>query len=256
MVILLDTSMNTGDPHNGANKARQTAINGLAIVGFVALVFGGIMLAIYGAKFVPETISRLSSAVYLSSDEETPTEPEAPIEEEPADEPIVSPNPPTAPEEPETAAPPSTGGPLIVQQPRYYYTYGTPRLYGLPDLRVSITEVGYLRTSSTSSFREDNEVPDGKRAAFKFVVRNVGTNASGQWRFRAELPTKDSDDDEFVSPYQEGLMPGASKTFTLGFDNPDPGNNRSIEIEVDENNRVAESNERNNTDSETIDVKN
>lgn len=243
--------MNPSDNANGASRARQTAINGLAIVGFISLVLGGVLLAVYGARLVPETIARLSSAVYLSTDEETPPV-ETPVEEEPVPEPEE----PTTPEPP-TTPPPSTGGPNIVAPPPTYYytyTYGQPRLYGLPDLTVTITEVGYLRTSSTSSFREDNEVPEGERAAFRFVVRNIGTNISGQWRFRAELPTEDSDDEEFHSPYQEGLMPGASKTFTLGFDNPDPGNNRRIEIEVDENNRVAESNERNNTDSETIDV--
>jgi hypothetical protein len=50
------------------NPARHAAINGLAIVGFIALLVAGIALAIYSARFLPKTASRIgAAAVSLSS---------------------------------------------------------------------------------------------------------------------------------------------------------------------------------------------
>ncbi|MBY0111081.1 hypothetical protein K2Y00_03735 [Patescibacteria group bacterium] len=256
-------------PHHDAHveetdtkqAAKRAAVNGLAVVGFLALVFLGIMLAIYGARFVPDTISRLTSAVYLSS--EPTNEPATTTGTRPATTtvtvfvPVPATTTPVATTTPTTPTtlPPSTGGPNIVQYPTYYYNYPrTPSNYGLPDLTVEIIEVGYLRTSSASSFREDDEVPEGERGAFRFTVRNIGTNVSGLWRFRAELPTQDNDDDVYTSAWQSSLVPGASKIFTIGFDDPDEGRNRVIEIEVDYNDAITESNERNNDDSARIDV--
>lgn len=249
-------------------KAKRAAVNGLAIVGFVALIFLGIMLAVYGARFVPETISRLTGAVYLS--EEPTQEPEVPAAPAPTATTTVTvfvpvpatttPSRPTTPTPatttPTTPTTPSTGGPNIVTYPTYrWVTYPTtPTYYGLSDLTVEIIEVGYLRTNSASSFRKDNEVPDGEAGAFRFIVRNKGTNISGLWRFRAELPTEDNDDDVYSSGWQPSLVPGASKTYTLGFDDPEVGNNRRIDIEVDYSHAVIESNESNNDDSATIDV--
>lgn len=239
--------------------ARRAAINGLAVVGFVALIFLGVMLAIYGARFVPDTISRLTGAVYLSSEPET----QAPAPTATTTVTVFVPVPatttpattPAATTTPAVVTPPSTGGPLIVRQPTYTYTYtNQPRLYGLPDLSVEIIEVGYLKTSSASSFRRAREVPDGERGAFRFTVRNGGTNATGLWRFRAELPTKNNDDDTYTSGWQTSLMPGASKTYTIGFDDPDEGDDRRMEITVDYNDSVNEINERNNDDSAKIDV--
>lgn len=239
-------------------RAKRAAINGLAVVGFVALVFLGVMLAIYGARFVPDTISRLTSAVYLSSEPEQTSGAPTATTTVTVFVPVPATTTPAAPEATTTPAapnPPSTGGPLIVRQPTYYYTYtSTPRLYGLPDLTVEIIEVGYLRTSSPSSFRRAREVPEGERGAFRFTVRNEGTNATGLWRFRAELPTKDNRDDTYTSGWQTSLMPGASKTYTIGFDDPDEGDDRRMSIDVDYNDTVDEINERNNDDTARIDV--
>jgi len=258
----MDTSHQAPEGHQAVQeKAKRAAVNGLAVVGFLGLIFLGIMLAIYGARFVPETISRLTSAVYLSSDPTNePTATSTSTRTATTTVTVFVPVPATStpsgtPAATTTPTTQSTGGPNIVRYPTTTYTYtNQPRLYGLPDLTVEILEVGYLRTNSASSFRRDNEVPDGEAGAFRFIVRNIGTNASGLWRFRAELPTQDNDDDVYTSGWQPSLMPGASKTYTIGFDDPDTGNNRPIEIEVDHNDNVNESNERNNDDKTTIDV--
>ncbi|MEK7515838.1 MAG: hypothetical protein AAB555_02845, partial [Patescibacteria group bacterium] len=171
--------------------SRQAAINGLAVVGFVALVAAGIWLAIYSTRFVPTVVNRIgSAAVYLGS------------VFTPADEPALSvvPNPTasttisfgnasstvstnttskvTAPAKPKPAA--TTPG---EKTDGTYQIGGTANvLSGLPDFSITIVAVGYLATTSADSFVATSTVPSGSRSAVKFTIKNVGTNVSGQWR--------------------------------------------------------------------------
>src|SRR3989344_3436924 len=47
-------------------QTRQAAINGLAVVGFIALVGAGIWFAVYSTRFVPTVVNNLgAAAVYL-----------------------------------------------------------------------------------------------------------------------------------------------------------------------------------------------
>lgn len=149
---------------------------------------------------------------------------------------------------PTTAVPPST----TVVRPTYTYPQA-PRLYGLSDLSVEITAVGYLRSSNVSSFREDDTVPEGERPAMKFTVKNRGTNVSGTWRLKVDLPTGD---EEYTFNSQPSLSPNASKNYTIYFDEAETGNNQVMRVEVDYRDDVNESNERNNTDQAVIDIDN
>ena len=239
---------------------RRAAINGLAVVGFIALVFIGITLAIYAARYVPETVSRLGSAnVYFSSlfggdegdnDLEVVPGDSVPL---PTDETATSTdssvatstegtvNPDTTPVTPRPGTPTTVTVPVTVPQ----------TLYGKADLTVRVTETGYLRSANTNSFVKDNEVPEGERPAIKFRVTNVGTNKSGTWNFEAKLPTTSSY--TYKSSNQQSLMPGQFIDFTLGFDRAKDGENR-ISLEIDSQDDVDESNERNNTTSVEIEV--
>jgi len=238
--------------------ARTVAVNTLAIVGFIALVFIGILLAIYAARFVPTAISRVgSAAVYLGS-VFTPSENEADLVVVPGESipfenaPVATSTPAattTTPAKPVTpTAGPSTsttypvGGTVAVPQ--------TP--YGKADLTVSVLSVGYLNSADTSTYRVASEVPDGKRGAIKFVVTNTGTNVTGSWKFKAELPTSPSY--TFTSPTQKSLNPGDKIEFVLGFDKTKDGNNREITIMVDSGKDVNESNENNNEVVKKIDI--
>lgn len=229
--------------------ARRAAINGLAVVGFVALLFIGITLAIYAARLLPNLESQLGAAnVYFASifggDEEdnglevVPGE-SVPFEDGRNDEDASA----TTTEPVATTTSPST--PAVTPTPRVVAVPvpGTHNLYGKADLSVRLVEVGYLRTSSVDSFVKASRVPDGERPAFRFRVTNIGTNESGRWQFEANLPTRPRY--TYKSRDQVSLMPGQFADFTLGYDRPRDGEN-NVTIEIDSGNDVNESNENNN----------
>jgi hypothetical protein len=237
-------------------------VNALAIVGFIVLLFIGMALAIYAARFIPAAVSNIgSAAVYLSS-QVFPSEDEGDL--------VVVDNTETVPfgddetvatSTPATTTSPTTGTGGTVTNPRP----GTPttvvvpvqvpastNYYGLPDLVVENVVTGYLNTSDTSSFRTSDEVPDGKRGAVKFTVINRGTNVSGRFEFEVKLPTTRGY--TYSSRSQQSLRPGERIEYVLGFDQTREGQNRTISIAVDQDDEIDESNERNNDRSVTIDI--
>jgi hypothetical protein len=228
---------NPGDGHG--TEVKNATLSGFAIVGFIALIAGGIFLAIYAASYVPSALSRLASAVILSSDPAQNTE--TPVEEKP--ETVQAPE---EEEKPAAETPATTGGPQVVTPPtttRVTPTVTTvvqsgPRLYGLPDLALTSLEGGYMRGST---FIEDDRVPKNRDAAVRFVVRNVGTNVASDWRIRVDVEGEDT-----ATGIGGLLYPGGSQAFTLRITDPKEGEEIGIDIEIDYNNRIAESNERNN----------
>lgn len=247
------------------NGARSAAVNGLAIVGFIVLVLGGMALAVYAARFVPTAISRIGgaavylSSVFVSNDAETNLE-VVPTETVPFDESNVTATttpvavtpaaPATPPAAPVTPAP-TAGTPTNTVYPIGGTVVQVP-LTGLSDLTVDITATGYLTSSDTKSFVKSDTVPDGKRGAVKFSIINAGTNASGAFTFDAELPTTSTY--TFHSGSQQSLNPGERIDYVLGFDRTRDGKNRTITVTVDPKERVTESNERNNSDSVTLTI--
>jgi hypothetical protein len=253
------------DSHgHDANTGRKAAVSGLAIVGFVALIVIGIATAIYAASFIPKALSRLGSAnVYLGAqDGATQTDgiiPVNPREEAPT---AVSYGTTTTTAPVSSAAPVSTYAPAAapkpVPAPVYYPTYtqptyqqvAVPQYYGRPDLVATILSVGYLRRDGdTNSYIADDTVPSGRQGAVRFSVANRGGEPTGTWNFSARLPS--DSDSNYRSGTQRSLNPGDSIIFTLGFDSSDHGRN-TIRVTADSNDRVSESNESNNEDTETI----
>lgn len=249
--------METG--HN-ESQTRKAAVGGLAVVGFIALILIGIATAIYAATYLPKAISKLGAAnVYLSSLVQPGSTDDGQLQAvnppstvyEPAPTattslPIYTPAQPTTPT-------PTTGGPSYTPAPTPTYTrvpvVVTPTYYGLADLITTITSVGYLRNNGdTNSFVAANSVPRGYQGAVRFVVANRGTNISDSWSFEARLPGTNG---TYRSATQRSLKPGDSIVFTMGFDSSESGS-ETIRIEADANDRVNESNESNNTDTETI----
>lgn len=263
--------METG---NTGSATKRAAINGLAVVGFVALIFAGITLAVYGARFVPAAVGNLgSAAVYFSSafsggnedaeleavESETviPFPEEGVVAGETEENVETSPEPTTPVETPEAFRPATTApSPVPTTPTTGTYVIGTlpaseaPEPYGLPDLTVTIIERGYLDTGSSASYIKADEVPDGKRGAIKFVVENEGTNVTGEWKFTAKVPTTPAY--TFTSPDQNSINPGSRVEFVLGFDRAKSGDSQKITITVDSSEKVEESNENNNEDSETL----
>ena len=235
------------DPHAPASgETKKAAVNGFAIVGFAGLLVLGIVLAVYAARYVPETLERLAGAVYLSPSEEPVDEtPETPAVVTPEEE--EEPATPSTPWQP-TPTTPTTGTPIYYRQVPV-----TVPMTGRPNLEVDVLAVGYLRTSSATSFREDNEVPDGERPAIRFRVTNTGTNQSGFYDIEVEYPAEGSRD-TYTIRVRESLMPKGTKDFTFGFDDPETGSNKRFTVTVDPDDDVDETSERDNDDSATIDI--
>lgn len=225
-----------------ADTAKKAPLNSLAIVGFGALLIAGIFLAIYAARYIPETLSRLSSAVILSTDpeqnDETPAATTTPTTPSRPNTPAT-----TTPSKPATPSNPTT--PVIGYYPPVV-TSTTPNLYGKADLALVNVEAGYFRGST---FVEDDQVPDGRDAAIKFTVRNIGTNAASNWRINVDV-----EGDENATGNGGYLLPNGYQNFTLRITDPKPNRSMEVEIDVDYNDRVDESNERNNDDSIELEI--
>ncbi|HUQ30464.1 MAG TPA: CARDB domain-containing protein [Candidatus Paceibacterota bacterium] len=254
----MNTNQNTPD------TGRAAATNGLAVVGFIALVLGGMWLAVYSARFVPAAVSKLGAAAVsltqifnpapasisviptatttISFGGETATS--TPATTTP---PVVTPTPKPTP------APTPAPGPSTTTTAPISGTPGTPAaLYGFPDFVTSITVVGYLTGTSGDSFVGGTTVPSGARPAVKFTVRNAGTNATGPWRFTAVIPTKSAY--TYTSDLQQNLNPGESIDYTLGFDEADRGSNKTITINADADHAIADTNFNNNSASASVTI--
>lgn len=242
-------------------NGRQATITALAVIGFVALLIVGIMLAIYSARFVPVAINRLGGAAVSLSSLFKPAE-DAKLEV------VVATSTLPFTESTTTVATATSTGLIAtnlagsttpatpstpVRGPQTTTTYpATPAvLFGQSDLTVTITQVGYLPTSDNSSFIATNNIPSGAKVAVKFTVVNKGTNATGAWSFVASIPASTS---IFTSPTQQSLRPSDRVEYILGFDRPRSGSNKNIEVTVDDTNVVSESNESNNSDSVSITI--
>ncbi|CAN5720054.1 hypothetical protein BH11PAT2_BH11PAT2_08450 [soil metagenome] len=249
------------------NPSRRAAINTLAVVGFIALIIIGIGLAIYSARYVPLAVSRIGTAAVSLSSVFRPAQTDPalqvvslasttlPIENNDAtttaSTTVTFPEATTTPVKTTTGGTPgTTGGTHTVVTTTTTTTRPAP--YGLADLTVLVTQVGYLNNGTTESFVPATSIPYGKTGAVKFTVKNPGTNVTGPWLFRADVPTSPSF--SFTSPVQQSLLPGDQIDYTLGFDRGLQGDNRVVTITVDSTNVVPESNEGNNVSSGAVTV--
>jgi len=244
-------------------SARQAAINGLAVIGFVVLVVMGIWLAIYSVRFVPTIMNGIgSAAVYLGSVFTPANEPTLSVVSNPTASTTISfgnTNSTTA-----TSTTPATSTPIkpksIVkttgEKTSGIYQIGgattTTSFSGLPDFVVNISAVGYLATTSTESFIASSTVPSGGRPAIKFTIKNIGTNVAGTWRFSASIPTQSSY--LYYSPFQQSLNPGDSIDYTLGFDQATAGSNKMISVSANFDHAITESNFNNNNASAQLTI--
>ncbi len=244
------------------SPARQAAVNGLAIVGFIVLIIIGMLLAVYAARFVPEIVSRAGTAaanLFPGSDDRdsdptlvvVPPTDTVPFENEgtvaTSTATTTAPFAPS-PTYPKPTAPVVAPAPIItrVQVP------ASTNYHGLPDLVIENVRTGYLSNADTDSFRASDEIPDGKRGAIRFTIANRGTNVSDRFEFDVKLPTTPSY--TYDSRAQKELRPGERIEYVLGFTKPRAGSNREIEIRIDTGRDVRESNESNNDRTVEVDI--
>lgn len=119
---------------------------------------------------------------------------------------------------------------------------------GRPDLSVSILAVGMI-DPTTGTLVERMPIDRQDIGAVRFIVRNVGTAASGSWRFSASLPVS-TDEDSYTSTAQASIGPGGNITYTLKFDNTVPGD--VFSVRVDPAGKLNEARTANNTASVTF----
>ena len=241
--------------------SRPAALHSLAAVGFVTLVSLGVWLAVYSTRFVPQAVGSIgSAAVYLGSvfkpaphasisvvpaasttipfDVATTTAPVAATAATTTDERAKAPaSAPSAGKETASASPLGVASPAV--------------LSGLPDLVTHIDAVGYLATSSADSFVASSTVPAGSRPAVRFTIKNIGSNATGSWRWSASIPT--SSDSIYQSAAQQSLNPGDYIEYTLGFDQANPGTSQMISVTANFDHAVTES--ATNNDSASVQIK-
>ena len=251
--------MNTDQP---MTPARQAAINGLAVVGFVALVATGIWLAIYSTRYVPTVVNRIgSAAVYLGSVFTPANEPTLSVVPNLTASTTISFG--NASSTVSTSTTPKVTVPVKSkpvattpgQKTGGTYLIGSTTaqtLSGQPDFVVNITAVGYLATTSAESFIASSTVPSGSRPAVKFTIKNIGTNVAGQWRFSASIPTPSAY--LYYSPFQQSLNPGDSIDYTLGFDQAIAGSNKMISVTANFDRAIGESNTNNNSASAQLTI--
>lgn len=214
--------------------SRQSAILGLAIVGFVTLVIGGMWLAVDSTRFVPDVAGRIGTAsVYLGSVLSLSPKPYLLVV------PTVS------------TIVPIADTPITDISPLLKAT-ATQLPTNLPDLAVNIIAVGYLATSSADSFVERSSVPVGKNPAIRFTIKNIGANKTGIWRFSASIPAQTSY--TYQSQPQQSLNPGDSIGYTLGFDEANKGANQIISITANFDSTISESKTDNNSASAAITI--
>ena len=242
--------------------ARRAAVNALAIVGFIVLILIGMALAIYAARFVPETLSRVGAGAVYLAEQVFPSDDETGLVVIPGDETVpfgdnadVATTTDPAAEEPGTATggsvTPRPGTPTTVTIPVAVPASAT--YSGLPDLVIENVQTGYLTGTSVSTFRASSRVPDGERGAVKFTIANRGTNVvTDSFEFEFRINTSPSIREDYR--VTRDLRPNERIEYTLWFDRVRDGRDRDITIEVDTGDDVRESNERNNERDATIDI--
>lgn len=117
-----------------------------------------------------------------------------------------------------------------------------------PDFQVRILEVGIMDIYN-NTFIKTNNIYSNNKVAVKFEVQNIGGTSTGYFDMRVDVPTEDEDSQLYrsLSP----IAPGGKTEFTIGFDNPDTGN-QTITVRIDPDNDIRENSESNNRASQSI----
>jgi hypothetical protein len=235
---------------------RKSTVHALAVVGFIAVVFGGMALATYSARFVPSAVNGIGAAAVSLVQIFVPAGNEVEVVQNttPLEDTISFPSP--------SSVATTTEEVTEVSTPSKTLTKGTettsstrvgggspvtaPQVGGVPDLVPSVLAVGLMTGTTTDSFvLATTTLKSTSRIGVKFVVQNKGTGVTGDWRFTIILPTDPIH--VYESTPQQSLLPGERIEYVLGYDRSKWGNDLQISLTVDPQKVVAESVEDNNS---------
>lgn len=124
------------------------------------------------------------------------------------------------------------------------YTAPSYNYYGRPDLAVQLIATGII-DPATKQFVQTSYAGQNDEVAIKLVVRNIGTNVSGPWTLRLNMPSRTTP--YYDSGYQTSIKPGDRIEFVASFDNAIAQGVNTAYITADPLNLIPESNESNNS---------
>ncbi len=232
------------------------AVNGLAVVGFIALAAAGVWLAIYSTRFVPTAVNRIgSAAVYLSSIFTSPKG--ASLSVVPPLSSLSATSTPTSTSTQTTSATQKptqknwTPGTPVAITNGATSTPIVPHYYGLPDLAVELEAVGYIGTDG--NIVATTTIPANTQIAVKFRVTNIGTNPSGTWSMNIAIPSAGTFASQTFNSLGS-LVPSQPSEYIARFDNIPAGANQAIVITIDPNHQLTESSTANNVVSTNVTV--
>jgi hypothetical protein len=248
-------------------QGTRAAVYGLAVVGFLALVFIGIMLAIYASRYVPEALTKLSFLGHGDSGLSVVPTTTLPFPGGAASSTPATTTP--AVTKPATTTPAKTGSSQAAAATIGYKTvitdYPTPgsvkipsnsaqNLSGLPNLTTTVIAVGYL--DKDQDFVADKTVDNDDELAVKFRVTNTGTNVSGVWNLQVLMPTKNNDEFEYDSDPQHSLNPGDYNDYIVSLNKNQArvDDEDRITITADPDDKIKETSERDNTQIASVSV--
>ena len=232
-------------------SSRPTAMNALSVVGFISLMTLGMWLAVYSTRFVPSVVGNIGAAAVYLGTVFTPS-PAASLTVVPTASTTIPFGQASSTISTSIAAAPPAAALKPAAPTAGKRTTSIVALDGLPDLFVTINKIGYLATSSASSFIASSTVPAGDRPAVTFTIKNIGAAATGAWRWSASIPTQTAY--VYTSDAQPSLAPGDSIDYTMGFDQAASGANQVISITANPDKAVTESDLKNDSASTTITV--
>jgi hypothetical protein len=239
----------------------SAAVGTLAIVGFLALILIGIVLAIYAARYIPIAFHSLTGSSYESQNSLTAVPSTTLAFNTTAPAPVAT----TTYTVPAPTQPvqQSSGYQAPTQYQTYATTYYTPgstpvqvpvQNYGLANLTVRITDIGYY--DNDGRFVSDDTLNSDDELVVKMIVTNNGTNSTGNWNIRTVVPTESDRTFEFDQD-EPSLQAGATLPLTLDLTRGrlEVGDNQEIKVTVDADHDVNESDEDDNTDTQDFDVR-
>ncbi len=115
--------------------------------------------------------------------------------------------------------------------------------YGHADLAVTFIASGII-DPGTKHFMQTGYAGQNDLVAIKFQVANIGTNVSGPWTLRLNMPSRTTP--YYDSNYQPSIKPGDRMEFVASFDTPITQGINTAYITADPLNMIAENNEGNN----------
>ncbi len=122
--------------------------------------------------------------------------------------------------------------------------YIAPSYYGNPDLEVRLIATGVI-DPATKRFIETSYSGSADSAAIKFEVKNVGTNVSGAWNLRLNMPSRTTP--LYDSGLQMSIKPGDRIQYVVSFEFPTAQGTNMAYITADPFNAVPEISEGNNS---------